>query len=173
MAQNAQQAPASASRPLATGAATVVVACKIPQGHKARLHVGYESTEVMQGLTHKIKKFRPTGEEFIFKGPARAQNEGPRVVTSSGFALTFGVPADFWDKWYDQHKELDAVKAGLIFAYERRADVQDAAKERKDIKTGLERIDPTKKIKQGGTTIEHSPDSPVKIGRLDAELDEE
>lgn len=173
MAQTIQQAPTSASHPLTTGTATVIVACKLPQGHKARLHIGYEATEVIQGLPHKMRKFRPTGEEFVFKGPARAQNEGPRVVTASGFALTFGVPADFWEKWYDQHKELDAVKAGLIFAYDRQADVKAAAKERKDIKTGLERLDPTKKIRQGAATIEHSPDSPVKIGRLDAEMDEE
>lgn len=174
MAAQTSQAPASASKPLATGTATVVVACKLPQGHRARLHAKYDSNEVTPGgVVQKVTKYQPTGEEFLFKGPARGQNEGPRVVTASGFALTFGVPADFWDRWLDQHKDLDLVRAGFIFAHERRNDVAAQAKEHKNIKTGLERIDPTKKHRVGPATIELSPDSPAKFGRLDAELEDE
>lgn len=170
---NTNQAPLSASKPLATGTQTVTVACKLPQGHRARLFAKHEiQSTTPAGVIQTVTQFQPTGEEFVFRGPQHAQNEGPRVVTAGGFALTFGVPADFWDSWYAQHKDHDLVKSGLIFSQGRKADTIDAAKERKDLRTGLERVDPSKPLNIGGQKVSFaSEESPVKIGRLDSDED--
>lgn len=126
----------------ATGTATVTVACKVLNGMRCRIHKLTNVTVVGMGSTRTEKQWLETEKEFILAGPAHAQNEGPRHVVSSGFALTHGVPKDLWDEWIGQNKDLPAVKAGLIIAYEDPAKVKDAAKERKGIKTGLERVNP-------------------------------
>ena len=169
-AQAVQQPPASASKPLATGTATVVVACKVPQGHRARLFQRREvQTVTPGGIVQSVIENVPTGEEFVFKGPQHGQNEGPRVTTVSGFALTFGVPADFWDRWYDQHKSHDLVRSGLIFAHARQDNVKGEAKEKKGLTTGFERIDPTRSARQSGVKVETSPELLNKLGRLDSD----
>ena len=165
--------PEAAESPVATGTSTVVVACKLPQGFRARLFKkGEMRTTTPAGVVQSITQFQPTGAEYIFKGPQHGQNEGPRVLTASGFALTVGVPADFWDAWLDQHKEHDLVKSGLIFAFERRNDAVACAKEHKGIKTGLERIDPSKPVVHGRIKIEADANSPVKIGKLDTDIED-
>ena len=166
------QPPESAFVPVATGTETVVVCCKLPQGHRARLHSWIERDIEVNGVRQKMRMSTPTGEEMLFKGPAHGQNEGPRVAMAGGFGLTFGVPKDFWDKWVAQHGELDLVKKGLIFARESNNKAIGAAKERRDESTGLSRIDPRRKIKQSGVTMETAEGAPAKFGRFDDELAE-
>jgi hypothetical protein len=126
----------------ATGTATVVVACKVLNGMRCRIHEQKTITEVGLGVTRSVKQWVETDKEFVVAGPAHAQNEGPRHQISSGFALTYGVPKDLWDEWRRQNADLPAVKNGLILAYETPDKAMDAAKERKGLKTGLERVNP-------------------------------
>lgn len=125
-----------------SGTATVVVACKILNGYRARIHEKKQVDEVGLGVTRKVSQWVETDREFVLNGPAHAQNEGPRCQVSSGFALTYGVPKDLWDEWRRQNNDLPAVKNGLIFAFETPDKTIDAAKEHKGIKTGLERVNP-------------------------------
>lgn len=122
--------------------ATVVVACKIPQGMRCRLHEFHKITETTMGGTRTVKQAFATNKEFVVHGPAHAQNEGPRHLTVGGYALTRGVDKSLWDAWYEQNLELDAVQRNLIFAYESADKTEDAAKEGKKLKTGLERVNP-------------------------------
>lgn len=126
----------------ATGTATVTVACKVLSGMRCRIHEKKKVTEVGLGVTRTVEQWVETDREFILAGPAHAQNEGPRHQVVGGFALTYGVPKDLWDEWRRQNGDLPAVKNGLILAYETPDKAMDAAKERKGIKTGLERINP-------------------------------
>lgn len=126
----------------ATGTATVTVACKIPQGMRCVIHEERELNEVTLGGSRRVKESFPTDREFIIKGPAHAQNEGPRCRVVAGFAITEGVPKDLWDEWRRQFAALPAVKSGMIFAYESLDKVVDGAKDKRTVKTGLERLNP-------------------------------
>lgn len=126
----------------ATGTATVTVACKIPQGMRCVIHETREMNEATMGGSRLIKQSFPTDAEFFVKGPAHAQNEGPRCRVVAGFAITEGVSKDLWDQWLVQFASLPAVKNRMIFAYESQSKAFDAAKEARAIKTGLERLNP-------------------------------
>lgn len=125
-----------------TGTETVIVACKVLSGMRCRIHKLTKVTEVGMGSTRTVQQWLETDKEFVLAGPAHAQNEGPRHQVVGGFALTYGVRKDYWDEWRTQNADLPAVRNGLVFAYENREKAIDAAKERKGIKTGLERVNP-------------------------------
>lgn len=126
----------------ATGTETVTVACKVLSGMRCRIHKLTKVTEVGMGSTRTVQQWLETDKEFVLAGPAHAQNEGPRHQIVAGFAITHGIRKDYWDEWREQNSELPAVKHGLIIAYASADKVMDAAKERKGIKTGLERLNP-------------------------------
>lgn len=165
--------PESASRPVVTGTATVCVACKLPQGHRARLHKWVENKVVnAAGMEQTVRQSVPTGVEYVFKGNAHEQTEGPRVENAGGYGLTFGIPLDFWEAWKEQHKDLDLVRDRLIFAHEARSHAIGIAKDQREIQTGLSRIDPRKKVKSGGVTVEVAEGSGMKFGRFEGEYSE-
>ena len=101
-------------------AATVNVACKLPQGIRIR---------------HK-------GKEVALKG---ANQSGNRF----GFGITPGVDSAWFKDWLEgDGKDLPAVKRGSIFAIAgTREKAEDAAAERRKdaaVQTGLEPLDPEK-----------------------------
>lgn len=108
---------------------TVSVACKIPNGIVMQMG---EKKVVLHGSNVAIDK-----TNFILS-PHLAPN---------GFGITNNVDEDFFKAWMAEHKTLEAVKNGLIFAASKSNDTIAQTKDRKDIKTGLERIDPNKPAK--------------------------
>lgn len=99
---------------------TVAVGCKLPHG-------------IHMDITREGKP----RERFTLRGVNSA-----RVI--GGFGITEGVPKEFFDEWMRQHKDHPAVKQGLIFAHAQPRSVEDMAIERKELKTGLEGLDPEK-----------------------------
>ena len=126
----------------ATGTATVTVACKILQGFWAQLQEPTELQINVNGLVQKATQNYKVGKRVFFNGPGHPQNMAPSQPVSHGFGLTHGVPKEFWDKWIAQHRTFDPVVNGLIFAHESRGKAVDEAKEKKAVKTGLERLNP-------------------------------
>lgn len=122
---------------------TVTVACKTPHGLILR---GFRKTTVqvpvLGGGFREAVEYEPDGRRVTIFGNAAPQNGAPRTRVVCGFALTDGVDKDLWNEWIAANKDLPAVKNGLVFAYPSVTDTADAAKERKDIKSGFERIDP-------------------------------
>jgi hypothetical protein len=90
----------------------VTVACKLPHGLQMRLK-----------------------DKVITLRGANA----PDAI--SGFGLTI-VPEDFWNEWSKQYRALEPLAKNLIFAYQKGGDARAAAKEKADMKTGLEQLDP-------------------------------
>lgn len=153
----------------ATGVATVTVACKVLSGMTCRIHEKKKVTEVGLGVTRTVEQWVETDKVFTVAGPAHAQNEGPRHQVVAGFALTYGVPKDLWDEWRRQNNDLPAVKHGLILAYEDPAKAMDAAKERKGIKTGLERVNPHNLPKfDERFKLKTADENVSEIGKIDA-----
>lgn len=125
-----------------SGATTVTVACKHPHGLKLRLFEMVERTEVTHGGTRTIKVAQERHDTVTIKGNAHPQNRAPNATISHGFALTHGVPKEFWDAWVEQNKDSDLVKNGLIFAHAGAANTEAESREKESVKSGLERLDP-------------------------------
>ena len=101
---------------------TVTIGCKLPHG--LMLHVTEEGQQ---------------GKSFRVKGTNSAGIIG-------GFGITPGVPKDLWEAWLKRHAQLDFVRNGLIFAYDKSADVQARAKEvGAEVSDGMAPIDPNAK----------------------------
>lgn len=92
--------------------AFVTVACKLPHGLKLTL-----------------------GERSF---TLRGANAPDAVV---GFGLTV-IPEDFWNDWSKAYHNYEPLKKGLIFAHAKAGDTRAEAGEKKELKTGLEQLDP-------------------------------
>jgi hypothetical protein len=175
MPEQQQTAPAlpegikPAPRP-ATGTATVTVACKVPNGLILRTWKMEDTTEPLFGggeRTIKNGKAFQVGEDVVIHGSAlnpltlRA-GELPEYPHVGGFALTHGVPADFWELWREQHADHPAVKNGLIFAYASQDAAAGAARDRKDLVSGFEGIDPDDPAKRTGIRAVTKGDRPAR-----------
>ncbi|SRR6266705_3194467 len=144
----------AASTPQTTSTATVCVACKLPHGLILRVFE-MEETEVpiLNGPPKRVKQARELARRFVVNGFSHAQNRAPDYdiqsphvlgngTTEGGYALTPGVPKDLWDLWLEQNKTSMMVRNGLIFAFDRREDVNAKAADGQKIRSGLERMDP-------------------------------
>lgn len=62
-----------------------------------------------------------------------------------GHGITEGVDADFFNAWLAAHQDLAFVQEGFLFAHEKANNTAAQAKERADVETGLEPMDPDAK----------------------------
>jgi hypothetical protein len=107
--------------------ATVSVACKIPNGLIIR-HGGKEA--VLNGPNVSITK---------------DNNWMPLAhLTPGGYGLTHEVDEALWQGFSTEYKDSDFIKNGLVFASAKPSDTAAKSVERKNVKSGLERIDPDK-----------------------------
>jgi hypothetical protein len=125
----------------ATG--TVTVACKLPNG--LYLDIGRKGDTA--GFTRRFEVRGPAQQENTDMRPRGRMPDGTMmlhhkqpVVTPGGYALTSGIPEDFWLQWLEEHKEMEIVKKNFIFAMPRPADAAARAREQAELRTGLEPI---------------------------------
>lgn len=122
---------------------TVTVACKHPNGLILRtFEPSTQKVPVLGGGFAEEKVFKPTGNRIAVKGPAHRLEVAPNAPISSGYALTYGVDADLWAKWYEQNKESPLVRNGVVFAHEKQGNVEAETREKRDVKTGFEPVEP-------------------------------
>lgn len=161
---------AAKPEPIKSNGATVVIACKIPQGVILQNYEAVDGFEpVFGGGSRPIKSHQPVGPSVRINGcsrPLGSDPEAKRVI--GGFALTFGVPKDFWDRWYAANQQLDMVKNGMIFAHESENKTVDQAKDMRTLKSGLEPLD-TEGKKPDGTY--RDPRMPAKVRKFDPNVD--
>lgn len=157
--------PIRPSRP-ATGTDTVTVACKISNGLVLRLYEMAEVGEaVFGGGERTIKKAFQVGEDVVLRGCALEQDSlragrMPGYPHVGGYALTSGVSREFWEKWLEQNKDLPAVKNHLVFADENLNNATDMAREREEVQSGYEGIDPADPSKRTGIRAVSPADRP-------------
>jgi hypothetical protein len=131
------------NRPQSNGTATVTVASKMPNGLILRVFDMVETQEpLMGGGFHTVKVARERPERIVVNGNAHPQNKSPMCQIVAGYALTPGVSKELWDLWRKQNESSLLVKNGLIFAHENSRNTEAEAAEKKDIRSGLERLDP-------------------------------
>jgi hypothetical protein len=123
----------------------VVVGCKIPNGIILQLSAFEENTEPVMGGGHReVKTGRKVGEKYVVRGPAVKYGEIPKFLMVGGYALTSGIPEDFWNEWVRQNQDSDIVRRNLIIAFPKIEDLQAKCLENEKRLTGLEPMDPLK-----------------------------
>ncbi|MDB5777604.1 MAG: hypothetical protein JWP38_3737 [Herbaspirillum sp.] len=140
-----------------TGGATVVVASKLPMDLVMRLYDFKERDEPVMGggvRVFKIAEQRQETPVFVLTGNSYAQNKGAHQQIVGGYAITRGIPKDFWEQWLAQNERADFIVNHMIFAHSEDASVVAQAKEKEEIKSGLERLDP-KALPKGVETSDH------------------
>ena len=126
-------------------AETVTVACKLPHGLILRIFKMHDTNEsVMGGGSRVVKVAHPLEKTHVIAGFSHPQNAAPKAAMTEGFALTPNIDKEFWDIWIAQNADSDMVKNGLIFAHVKPADTNAESREKKDTRSGLERLDTTK-----------------------------
>lgn len=124
---------------------TVTVACKCPNGLILRIFKMDDFAEpVMGGGFRTVPRATQIGQQVVIRGPAIPWGVVPSFPIVGGYALTEGVPADFWDTWLEQNKDTDMVTNRQIYAEERVTFVKGMAKDQSDIRSGLEPMTPGK-----------------------------
>lgn len=126
-------------------AGKVSIGCKLPHGLVLRVFNMIErDVPVMGGGSRTERIAEQRAETATINGWSHAQNAAPNCTIIGGYALTDNVDKDLWDLWLSQNKNSDMVKNGLIFANEKSDSVVGKAKDGANIRSGLERLDPTK-----------------------------
>jgi len=142
------QGPTTTPTNPARSGETVCVACNLPNGMLLRVHKMVSVTEATPNGSHTIQQARPVGDAVVIHGAsvdvdAMRRGEVPEFRIAHGYALTSGVPADFWDAWLEQHKDAPYVKSKSIFAMSSESRARDKVKsEMSGTLSGLEPIDP-------------------------------
>lgn len=133
-------------------ASYVTVASKLPMNIEIQLCK--ETTAAVTGQFGSVKEtvFVKAGPIHVIRGTGYPNgNQLPKGFPKrpamaggddAGFALTPKVPADFWAAWLAQNKTTDIVRNGLIFAAPTLDEVEELAKERGTVHTGLEPLNP-------------------------------
>jgi hypothetical protein len=132
-------------------ASTVTVACNIPMGLLLHLQESYVDHEQTQNGVRDVTRHRKVGEPVTIQGNAImvATPGAPDKQIVGGYALTRNISADFWDKWIAQNKDAPYVKNGNIFAMPSRDAAESRAQEQKDLRSGLEPLNPETKMANG------------------------
>lgn len=136
---------------------TVTVGSKMPMDFILRLHDNVKKYEpIMGGGTREytIAIPRSGARAWLARGNSYAQHLGPGELSIVGkYSLTEGIPKAFWDEWLDQNKRADFVVNGMIFAHAERASAVAESKEKEELRSGLERLDPAEIHKHGLKTF--------------------
>lgn len=139
------------------GTATVTVACKLPMGFELKVHKWVDGSEMTLHGPKPIKVAHPVGRTYTVRGPAHEVNKVAKAQVVGGYALTHGIPADFWDQWMRENEETHFVKNRIVFAASRGSMVAGQAKEQKEIRSNMEPLNPL------GDPRTVKPDDKVKL----------
>lgn len=86
----------------------------------------------------------PAGLTISHEGQSMTLAGANDSLLINGFGITRDVPADLWDGFAKLFADKPLIKNGIVFAVADESSAKDASAERKDQKTGLEQVDPSK-----------------------------
>lgn len=131
---------------------TVIVACKIPIGVELQCSKEQEYQEEyrdsdgrprIRSRTRLIKG----GDTIMITGTAYPIGQAPagyrdKAAMAGGYALTFGVNKEFFDRWMEQNELNPIVVNRMIFGFEKIEDVKAKAKNYASLRSGMEPLNP-------------------------------
>jgi hypothetical protein len=144
--------PQAKVKAIPPSARTVVVACKIESGLVLQLQTLKDSRvpDKESSGGYRIEKiWVKGGRRYVVNGPAYPVGQLPKgfprqPMIEGGYAITRGIPADFWNDWAEQNKFADYFVApdgaehGMIYAYPDLDSVVDAAREQEKLLSGMQ-----------------------------------
>lgn len=124
------QTPPPNPPPVRTSATTCIVGCKLPHGLQCQI-------------------FSDDGKRVVASYTIKGMNDA-RIV--GGYGLTEGIPAEFMADWLKRNENHPAVKNGSIFMHTDVRSAERRAKDGRELRTGIEPIDPlsTKETRKHG-----------------------
>lgn len=123
---------------------TVTVASKLPHSLVLELEDEVKDKEPILGGGHReVKRYRKNGQSITINGTVRPFGAPYSPTVQEGVGLTFGVDADFFQRWLTQKKDYPPVAAGMIFAAASTENALSHAREISAIKSGFEPVDPS------------------------------
>jgi len=118
---------------------TVFVVSKLPRGIYLQLFSFVDQqVQVMGGGTRTQRLPMRMPEKVRIRPAVLGFGLIPAYPIIDGWSITRDVPADFWRKWVEQNPGLDIVQKGLIAGFDTEAEAMSYARERGDMRTGLE-----------------------------------
>lgn len=117
---------------------TCTVGCKIPNGLQLQLYKMVDGFEPSPQGARPVKVGQKVGEPVSLNGfsqPLTGEPVSHQII--GGFGLTHGVSVEFMEAWFEQNKDLDMVKNGLIFFNEKRNDAEAEARDKKKIPSNM------------------------------------
>jgi hypothetical protein len=127
-------------------AATVTVACNIPNGIVMQLCKPTTWIEETPSGSRERTRFDKFGKRIVLAGPAYPAGMAPkgfkeRPLVAGGYAMTLDVPKAFFDEWLKQNHGAPYVANGQIFAMQTVGDAQAKGREHAENRSGLEPLD--------------------------------
>lgn len=150
--------PTSSPQPLAqnhaTGTDTVTVACNIPMGMILQIY-NIETQETIlpngRAITENNATLNLDHGQWYVHGPVnfnalaasgRDVNADFRIikgdVPDGGYALTPGIPRDFWEKWEKDNERSPLITGKHIFAASSETRAVGMSREYREFKSGLQ-----------------------------------
>jgi hypothetical protein len=136
------------TKPIAATGRTVTVACKIASGLALQLQTQQPRIVDTPKGPEKVMFWVKAGKVYYVHGPAYPTSPPPGYPPAplivGGYALTPGIPADFWEQWLEQNKLADYVlppegaEHGMIYAMPSMEDAVAVAKEQSTLLSGME-----------------------------------
>lgn len=143
LAQKPPSAPVSGG-----GGTTVYVACKHPNGLELTWYDQVDTHLATPSGVEKVKTWKRNGDRsFRVEGPTNIVNPhapGPHLLRFQdqygGYAVTPGCPREVWEHWSKWNFQMLDDK--LLAAFDSQEDAIKWCKAQRDVRSGLEPIDP-------------------------------
>lgn len=132
---------------------TCTIGCKLPNGFLMQAYKMEETHEpVLGGGSRKIKVAVPVNMQPIrIRGNGAPQGGVARGYVDGGYALTHGVSYQIAQEWFKANKDSALVKNKIVILHANERDAAAEARELSEVRSGLERLDPTMKSQNGQT----------------------
>lgn len=124
---------------------TITVCSKLPNGLILQLSQPIDIKVAGPNGEVRVEKIpRKFGPKYTLNGTGTFRHDEEKAAKFGGYALTHGIPADFWRMWLEQYRDSDLVKNKIVFAHAKPKSAAAMAKENAKTKSGLEPLDPDK-----------------------------
>lgn len=147
---------ATPTRRRATGTDTVTVACNIPSGLILQIYNVSKVKRILQNgesITENDCTLNAAAGQWALMGPvnrsalaATGRNDRlpddyrliPGDAPDTGYALTHGIPRDFWERWLRDNEREPIVLNRCVFAEGSESRAVGHAKELRESRSGLQ-----------------------------------
>jgi len=136
-------------------AKTVTVACRLPHGLVLQLQRQTSRPEpVMGGGFRDVHVWEKVGQTVTLKGWSHPVDRAAPTDITNGYALTYGVDAEFMTAWMEQNADHPAVISGNIMVMTRTGDIKTKTQDHVGERVGFEPHDPKNPIPEFKRRVE-------------------